>query len=44
MAGLDGVPARERAGCPAPAISLKEGKAVPYDRDRRDELRDDDGE
>jgi hypothetical protein len=44
MAGLDGVLARKRAGCPDPAISVSKAQpCVPY-RDRRDKPRDDDEE
>jgi hypothetical protein len=44
MAGLVGVPARRRAGCPVPAISLRKARLCLHYRDRRDKRGDDDGE
>jgi hypothetical protein len=41
MAGLDGVPARRRAGCPDPAISTIEARLCPPNRDRQDKPGDD---
>jgi len=43
MAGLVGVPARERAGRPVPAISLSKARHCHSDRDRRDKPGDDEG-
>src|SRR5262245_9797866 len=44
MAGLVGVPARERAGRPVPAISLRKARPCVPDRDRRDQPGDDEEE